>query len=336
MIHCQIEKRFAILKKGRGEYHAFPTLTRQEGRLWMACRSGAVSGRQAHGVAGKVLLFSADAATPHDWSLQGTLFEPAPEGSRNELDAILSAPEADLFLLATRDYEHQKRNDVYLSTDSKPVFQHRRLLTEISDQYAICFGHIRKAVGGDLLMPGYCGFSDEPTGTPVLLVSENRGRTWSLRAKIASSAMVGTRLTEYSLGHLDGTGWTALIRNETPPFELYRTESLDDGRTWALPQKTALCGHAPMIIDAEGVGGHLVLYRDLAESEPGVGIGISVDQGTSWQRIGRLGAYTGSIYDGGYGDLVHLEDNRYLAVYYLCGQDASPWIEGCIFSIESI
>jgi hypothetical protein len=322
------------LKKRKGDYSAFPTLIRQQMRLWMACRSGAVSGRQAHGVAGKVLLFSADAATPDNWSPQGTLFMPAPDGCGNELDAILSAPCPDLFFLATRDYEYKKRNDVYLSTGSTPDFRHRRLLTEISDHYAICFGHVRRTVGGDFLMPGYCGFSDEPSGTPVLLVSENQGGTWSLRAKVASSTKVGTRLTEYSLGHLGGSNWMALIRNETPPFPLFWTESHDDGRTWGKARKTTLCGHAPMILDVEGGGGHLVLYRDLAESEPGVGIGISLDRGASWQRIGRLAAYTGSIYDGGYGDLVHLADDRYLAVYYLCDEDGSPWIEGSIFSIE--
>jgi hypothetical protein len=89
-----------------------------------------------------------------------------------------------------------------------------------------------------------------------------------------------------------------------------------------------------MIFDTEAMGGHLAVYRDLSESKPGVAIGMSLDQGVSWQRIARLAAYSGSIYDGGYGDLVQLEGNRYLAVYYLGDRDASPWIEGAIFSIH--
>jgi len=332
-MNLKIENRFNILGKEKGYYHSFPTLVRQQKQLWLACRSGSVSGSQAHGVDGKVLLYSAEVTRPDRWISHGSLFEPSPDGTHNELDAILSAPEADLVFLATRDYEWRKRNDVYLSRGRTPVLTRRTLLTEISDQFAICFGHIRKTVDADLLMPGYCGFGDEPSGTPVLLVSDNHGRTWTLRSKVASSAKTDTRLTEYSLGYLGDTSWTALVRNETPPFNLYRTQSIDDGRTWNDPEKTELYGHAPMILDCESGHGHLVLYRDLGETDPGVAIGLSRDNGVTWERAGRIVTYTGSIYDGGYGDLVPLEKNHYLAVYYLCDEDASPWIEGCIFSI---
>jgi hypothetical protein len=333
-MHLKIENQFAILEKEKARYHAFPTLVRQENQIWMACRSGSVSGGQAHGVDGKVLLFSADLTRPDRWISHGPLFEPSPDGTRNELDAILSAPEPDLIFLATRDYEWKKRNDVYLSMGQTPDLTERTLLTEISDQYAICFGHVRKTVSGDLLMPGYCGFIDEPSGTPVMLVSGDRGKTWTLRSKVASSASVGTRLTEYSLGHLGNSSWTALLRNETTPFNLYRTESHDDGQSWSTAEKTDLCGHAPMILDVESIAGHLVIYRDLSGPNPGVSVGLSVDKGLSWKRAGRLTSYRGSIYDGGYGDMVQLEATRYLAVYYLCDEDAAPWIEGCIFSLE--
>ena len=333
-MNLKIEKQFPILKKQKGQYHSFPTLARQENQIWMACRSGSVSGRQAHGIDGRVLLFSADVARPDRWMSQGSLFEPSPDGTRNELDAILSAPEQGPIFLATRDYERKTRNDVYLSVGRTPVLTDRTLLTEISDQYAICFGHVRKTVSGDLLMPGYCGLHDEPSGTPVLLVSGDRGNTWTFRAKVASSTSEGTRLTEYSLGHLGNSSWTALLRNETPPFNLYRAESHDDGRSWSTPEKTDLCGHAPMILDVKSMEGHLVIYRDLSGPTPGVSVGLSVDKGLSWKQAARLAAYSGSIYDGGYGDLVQLEATRYLAVYYLCDGDAAPWIEGCVFSLE--
>lgn len=332
-MHIQIKEQFVILDKEKGKYHSFPTIARQEDQLWMACRSGAVSGRQDHGVDGKVLLYGSDMNHPDIWIYHETLFEASPDGICNELDAILSAPQPDLIFLATRDYDRKRRNDVYLSMGQTPVMAHRSLLTEICDQYAICFGHIRKTLSGDLLMPGYCGFSDEPSGAPVLLVSKNRGKTWSFRSKVASSTKAGTRLTECSLSYLGDTNWMALIRNETPPFHLYRTESRDDGQTWSCPVKTGLCGHAPMILDPAFFYGHLAIYRDLGEPEPGVAIGLSVDDGRVWERVGRLASYSGSIYDGGYGDLVQLGANRYLAVYYLCDEDASPWIEGCIFSL---
>lgn len=336
-MHLQIKKEFAIIAKEKESYHSFPTIIHYQGELWLACRSGTVSDFQAHGINGKVLLFSANPNTPECWKFHSILFPQPSEGIFNELDAILSAPEPDSIFLATRDYEFKKRNDVYLSVGQTPVMTQRKKLIDISDQYAICFGHIRRTVSGDLLLPGYCGFSDEPTGTPILLASSNNGRRWALRSKVASSTKVGTRLTEYSLGYTGAAGWTILIRSETPPFYLYQSQSADDGRTWSDPQRTDLRGHAPMLLDfnSGSLSGHLVLYRDLSESEPGVSIGLSLDHGISWTRAGRLASYSGSIYDGGYGDLIQLEENLYLAVYYLCDKDKSPWIQGALFQINA-
>jgi len=85
-MHLQIEKQLAILKKETGNYHSFPTIVRQRSKMWMACRSGLVSGRQAHGVDGKVLLFSADVTKPDRWMSHGPLFELSPDGTRPGFD----------------------------------------------------------------------------------------------------------------------------------------------------------------------------------------------------------------------------------------------------------
>lgn len=300
--------------------------------MWMACRTGVNCDRQAHGEQGYVRLFSAETRMPDAWKDHGVLFKPAEKGTRNELDAILSAPAENVFFLMTRDYEYGTRNDVYISrTDRLPV-THRTRLTAVSDQNAIGFGHIRKAHSNMFLMPGYSGLPDEPEGAPVLLASRDEGISWQLRSIVASSTGIGTRLTEYSMGRLGAGRWIALIRNETPPYELHAARTGDDGLTWSKPVKTDLLGHAPMILETRESGTLLVIYRDLSESDPGVAIGVTEDGGNTWQHIGRLCSYTGSIYDGGYGDLVELDDGEYLAVYYTCDDDASPWIEGVVFT----
>ena len=89
-----------------------------------------------------------------------------------------------------------------------------------------------------------------------------------------------------------------------------------------------------MLIEIKPSGNLLMLYRDPSQKMPGTGIGCSRDGGNNRQRIGSLDLYGGSIYDGRYGDLIQLEDNRFLAAHYLCAQDASPWIEGAIFSLD--
>ncbi len=331
----KIEKQFAIIEKQVGWYHAFPTLAYKDGIIWLACRSGKVDKHQCHGSMGCVRLFEASAAEADCWRDKGVLFSPSPTGSRNELDAIISAPTPELVFLATRDFEYGKRNKTFLSRCTGFPCTERFPLAEISDRPVICFGHIRQTVNGELLMSGYGGTKEEPQAAPYLLVSTDQGDSWRLRAKVASSEAAGTRLTEFSLGHLEGTAWTTLIRSETPPFFLHRSETPDDGRSWSAPQPTDLKGHAPMLIEIKPSGKLLVLYRDLSGNRPGIGIGCSRDGGKNWQRIGSLAFYEGSIYDGGYGDLIQLEASRFLAVYYLCDQDASPWIEGAIFTIEN-
>jgi len=329
-----LEQQFVIVEKQVGRYHAFPTLAQTDGIIWLACRSGNVAKRQCHGGEGSVRLFEASAAEVDCWRDKGTLFSPSPEGSCNELDAIISAPTAELAFLATRDFEYGRRNNTFFSRCSGFPCTERVPLAEIADRALICFGHIRRTADETLLMSGYAGTENEPQAAPYLLASTDQGQSWQLRAKVASSESAGTRLTEYSLGHLGDVRWITLIRSETPPYFLHRSESMDDGRSWSAPQPTDLKGHAPMLIEIKPSGNLLVLYRDLSRKAPDVGIGFSDDGGKTWHRIGSLASYKGSIYDGGYGDLIQLEGNRFLAVYYLCDQDASPWIEGAIFTIE--
>jgi hypothetical protein len=74
-----------------------------------------------------------------------------------------------------------------------------------------------------------------------------------------------------------------------------------------------------MLTEIKPSGNLLVLHRDLSQKMPGIGIGCGMDGGNNWQRIASLDFYEGS---------------RFLAVYYLCDQDASPWIEGANFTLE--
>ena len=329
----KIDQQFTIVEKEVGRYHAFPTLAHKEGIIWLACRSGNAEKRQCHGSKGSVRMFEASAAEADCWRDKGVLFSPSPNGTRNELDAIISAPTQELVFLATRDFEYGRRNNAFLfRCDGFPCIE-RLPLVEISDRPVICFGHIRQAANGELLMSGYAGTENEPQAAPYLLISTDQGHNWHRRAKVASSEAAGTRLTEFSLGYLGEAAWTTLIRSETPPFFLHRSDTRDDGRSWSTPQSTALKGHAPMLIEIKPSGNLLVLYRDLSQKTPGIGIGYSSNRGKNWQRIGSLASYQGSIYDGGHGDVIQLEGNRFLAVYYLCDYDASPWIEGTIFSL---
>lgn len=335
-LKLKVEERFTVAPKEIGKYHAFPTLTRVGEEMWQAYRSGRVHEGQVHGSDGVVRMAKARICAPSCWGEGTTLFS---EG--NEIDAIVSGPFHDRIFLATRTYDRKRGGDAFLSCWDVAALSNldvaelseREHIKDITGVPLICFGHIQETSSGTLVMPGY-GKKNPGTRlhSPILLGSTDKGRTWSLKSELASSDEKGMRLNEFSLANFGSSKWVALIRNETPPYPLMLTFSEDDCHTWSDIIPTDLLGHAPMIIGSK-FGFLLVLYRDLSEYFPGIAIASSADGGKGWTRLSRLASYSGSIYDGGYGDLICLGDNRFLAVYYLCDEDCSPWIEGTIFSV---
>ncbi len=337
-----VHERFMVIPKEPGRYHSFPTLIRDGETLWMACRSAKVDQHQMHGFDGIVRLFCANVKEPTCWQDCGVIFEPGNDSS-NEIDAILSCSLGKHVFLATRDYDRSRKSTTFFSRwnleNLKKSYSEIRLwgrkpLKELSDTETTCFGHIQETTTGQLLMPGYGLLLSDEKPSPLLLASDDGGESWTLLSVLARSDEEDTLLTEFSLGNIEDGKWLALVRNETPPCDIMYTQSNDECRTWSSISPTGFIGHAPMIVKTEN-GEFLVLYRDLSEDYPGIGIGMSTHGGLCWQRLGCLASYHGDIYDGGYGDLVAISERHFLAVYYLCDEDASPWIEGAIFSLAA-
>ncbi len=337
-----VDERFIVIPKEPGRYHSFPTLMRFGESLWLAFRSARVDQHQMHGFDGVIRLFCANVTEPACWQDCGVIFKPGNDSS-NEIDAILSGSLGKHIFLATRDYDRSRKSTAFFSRwnpkDFKKSYSEIRLsgrkpLTQLSDMEITCFAHIQETTTGQLLMPGYGLLASDKGPSPLLLASDDGGESWTLLSVLASSDKEGTLLTEFSLANMGDRKWFALLRNETPPCNIMYIQSNDDCRTWSSISPTGLIGHAPMVLKTAN-GEFLVLYRDLSEDYPGIGIGISTHGGPCWKRIGCLASYHGDIYDGGYGDIVALNESDFLAVYYLCDEDASPWIEGAIFSVAA-
>ena len=333
-----IERQFTVSRKEKGMYHAFPTVIRVGDDLWLAYRSGKANNRAVHGLEGKVMLIRSSIADPSMWEDAVELFA---EG--NELDAVISGPFNEIVFLGTRTQSPGYAGKCFLSrwqaSDIFPQKEDKKMgrqhLHNISDTRITCFGHIRRTEQNTLLLPGYGRVhSEESVHSPLLLFSEDEGKSWSLRSIVASSEKTGTTLSEFSLAYLENDTWVALIRNEMPPYPLMLARSTDDGRTWSDIEPTALAGHAPMLLELES-GRILVVYRDLSKDIPGISMGMGTDFGRQWHYLARFSNYEGSIYDGGYSDIVSLGNNRFLAVYYICDADASPWIEGTVFYLDT-
>ncbi len=229
----------------------------------------------------------------------------------------------------------------------KKISIERHHLKKISNAEINSFGHIVQTLSGELLMSGYIA-------SPVVLSSNDEGSSWNLKSEIYDNSNKNFSLSEFSLAHISDTEWIGLMRDEIEPNNILLISSKDDCKTWMPFFKTNLTGHAPMVLKTIE-GGYICIYRDLGSmkisdnkkiSKEGfldincdsedidkrVSVGFSSDGLSGWNRIGTLNSYSGSLYDGGYGDIVELDKNRFLAVYYLCDNDNSPWIEGSIFS----
>lgn len=341
MLSLKINSRFPIIPKEQGRYHSFPTLAVIGDKIWLACRSAEANPKMPHGFGGSVKLFWATPEQPAQWTKANAGFYPGKDSS-NEMDAILSAPGKDQIFLISRDFSRERESTSFISYWSQKKFQDiisgvcspdRKPLSKIGLDNMTSFGHICRDSKGTLLMSGHQMKEGESKPSPVLLASKN-GNKWHLHAHVASPSCKNHLLTEFTLGHQGGMNWFALLRNETDPCPIMQLSSKDNGKTWTQPQPTDLYGHAPMVLNIN-TNRFLVLYRDLSGDEPGISIGISHDNGSTWRNLSTLASYDPDhIWEGGYGDIVPIGNSKYLAVYYTCDQDASPWIEGVVFSLE--
>jgi len=361
MQKARIIERFSILPKQKNGYHAFPTLTKVNDRILLTCRSGYSDSNEPHGRGGRVRLLSALVSSPEQWTDHGVLFG-NPEGENYELDALISGPFAsgddnagfdfNELILITREYRIKAFNKNYISylsiddvesltraslnesvVETQGVVP-RRLLTECGINPSACFGHIQSAEDGALLLSGYGETTGNGIVSPLLWHSYDFGRSWQLRAIVANSADCDKKLNEFSLTSCGNKKWLALIRDNVEPHVICRAFSEDDGFSWSPAVETDLCGHAPLLYRLNEKQ-HLVLLRDLTENQPSVSIYGSDNQGKRWQAIAELNVYAGGLYNGGYGDIVALPNDKFLATYYVSDADASPWIEGVIFTLPS-
>lgn len=327
-------KRFPVIAKESGAYYSFPTLVKRGDTLFLAVRNAVVDEREAHGREGVISVYRASVTDLEYW-------QPIPFDSnfdvdeRWDLDAILSSVGGQLYL-QSRKYKHDSYNETFFSQLSLDEAAQRLLeiergsLASVQPFLSASYGHLVRGEDGALLLPAYGGLSESGITSPLLFHSYDDGASWQLRAVVANSDSLARYLNEYSMHHLGGKQWLALIRDNHKPSILWQSHSDDDGFSWGELTDSGLRGHAPMLCGT--ASGIVAIYRDLSGPTPGIGFAYKAKGHDQWESAGISRNYEGALYNGGYGDLVNLGENRLFAAYYVADADESPWIEGAILA----
>ncbi|MBI3943940.1 MAG: exo-alpha-sialidase [Chloroflexi bacterium] len=178
------------------------------------------------------------------------------------------------------------------------------------------YGRIHKLSSGALLMPFYGFHRDRPEAwSSVILFSYDWGQTWPDYTIVASDPGQDRKYRETDMVRLPDGRFFAVIREETPPYPLYRSYSGDDGRTWSLPERVGLMGQGPSLV-ALASGAILLTYRDRQDAgHIGLAGAVSYDAGQTWDYLGRF-YDAGEVWQCCYSSIVQLPDGRVFCAFH--------------------
>ncbi len=188
-------------------------------------------------------------------------------------------------------------------------------------------GQVHVLDDGRWMIPAYGSDGPGQRTYTIAAFSHDGGSTWPEQSIIAADP--GIDFHEASFLRRRDKGCLVVIRSQGPPAELYRSWSLDEGRTWSPPARTGLRGHAPALLRLRS-GAILCAYRDREPDRPGVSYAVSEDEGASWHYRGRL--YRARHWNCGYPSLARLRGGEILCVYYTSYGKAGSEIRGLLLS----
>jgi hypothetical protein len=186
---------------------------------------------------------------------------------------------------------------------------------------------------GTLGLPVY----SEPGG-PVLVVSDDGGRSWHYRAHVASWPQgVASGYNEWAMHQTPCGDLVAFIRcelREGGSFgHLHTARSSDGGRTWSAPKREEPWGYPHHVLRMPS--GWVLLSYGYRREPYGVRCRL-IDP--ECRRIGEAEELVlradGGHWDLGYPDAALLPDGRALVVYYFCDRpDGQRYIAGSVVEV---
>jgi len=308
----KIIDKIVVSGKEKGRYKAFPTVSKCKNIIIIAYRDGDIDFTKPHGKNGCVKI-SKTKDLKHFQEID-TPF------CYHELDAILSNIDERLFLL-TRSYEYKKMNDVYMSKFDCQDLPNRRSKIAFDSADFTGFGHIFKH-NEKIYMTAYGTYKGIPT--PMIFEYSKERKIKGLITPNGHTPI----LNETSIIK-KGNRFISVMRSQEPSYDMFYSFS-DNLEQWSKPRKLGLLGHAPMLTELKN-GKTALVFRDLNGDMPGVGLALLDDEmNLQYYNIAK---YSGNLYNGGYADLVEIDNNKLFVVYYTCDEDNEPWIEGKIVEL---
>ncbi|MBM7866147.1 hypothetical protein GTO89_05685 [Heliobacterium gestii] len=346
--------RKTLVPRQRNRYSAFPTFTEHRDRVYIFYRQGVTSARQCHGVDGTVRCLRLDKGEflERMHADRGEGFVDVGEDkvvfrSENEIDAIVSRLDEDLFTLCTRTYLRGRICPAFVSVADEPRFTERCAVELKGVEWIVFYGKAIKSPTG-CIFPAYGILKGETFTRPLVIVTDDFEH-WDVLSYLPSN-IDGAVLNESTIV-FDGSRYRMFSRQDSAPFGIWLADS-DDLQRWSKPIRIFSKAHAPMAVSLpEGIA---LAYRDLREkrksavairllrANEGWEQEVCSSNGSAGENQGddeedaasresgnsglTLDMYEGNPYDGGYTDLAVVDDDL-VVVYYQGNEDGEPSIK---------
>ncbi|MDQ7032944.1 MAG: hypothetical protein Q9M37_09575 [Desulfonauticus sp.] len=308
-----------------GIYSSFPTFVTYKDKVYLFYREGIRNFRQVHGLFGKVkrMMFNENDFINllQGKSINISSSEDIIFADENELDAIVSKLEDNLFALCTRVYLKGVKNICYVSFSSTPDFTSRTKIKIKDIILSAFYGKAFKSRYG-YIFPAYgviCKNRDE-VQRPLLLVTD--GEYWDILAALPTK-INGNILNETSLVFYKNL-WHAFVREDNPPYGIWHFVS-DNLLNWDKGKKLFFSAHAPMaFVDGDKI---ILAFRYiLSQKEFAIAYSYLFEEDL---KINIIEYYQGNCFDGGYCDIGKIK--KYLVIlYYHDSGLSSPVIKGTL------
>lgn len=311
------QKSIVIVSKQKNTYSSFPTAVIDNNNISIFFRQGEVQSKQPHGYYGKVikmsypldefLELSENPKNSNSKPKKQTIFQ-----GDNEIDAIASKLEEDVFTLGTREYLKGFPMKTYLSFSNSTNFKDRMEIKIKGTQWIIFYGKAFKT-GLGYIFPAYGPLTKDTRSRPLVLITDDF-KHWEILSNIESNIF----LNESSIA-FDGKSYHLFMRENENEFGIWHTTS-KNLENWEKPNKLFSNAHAPMAFSFDNEV--YLTYRDIIETEKAC---VSLYNMKNKEKT-ILDSYLGNVYDGGYSDPIFI-NNKLFVFYYLGNVEGEPEIK---------